>query len=294
MDDLADTGIGHALQDAYPDARCELLARDAWELLVAAILSARTTDVQVNKVMAVLNEHYVGPQSFADLDHRELDRVIRHVPLHRQKARAIVEARSRTPFQRTVPLADLIARCQGGPSGRIHPATRCFQALRRAVNEEGEELRHGLSIAERLLSDGGRLAVITFHSLEDGFVRKVLQERAREGHWLLGSKKPLGPGAAERRANPRARSALLRWATRTHAPSPADPAGRLRQILADPGNHKREALRPYLTESGALAYARRRAEEFAGRARAELDCLPPSACKAILEQLTERVVTRDA
>jgi endonuclease-3 len=92
MDDLAETGIGHALHDAYPDARCELLARDAWELLVAAILSARTTDVQVNKVMAVLNEHYVGPQALADLDHRELDRVIRHVPLHRQKARAIVEA----------------------------------------------------------------------------------------------------------------------------------------------------------------------------------------------------------
>jgi endonuclease-3 len=92
MDDSADTGIGHALQDAYPDARCELLARDAWELLVATILSARTTDVQVNKVMAVLNEHYVGPQAFADLDHRELDRVVRHVPLHRQKARAIVEA----------------------------------------------------------------------------------------------------------------------------------------------------------------------------------------------------------
>ena len=92
MDDLAETGIGHALQDAYPDARCELLARDAWELLIAAILSARTTDVQVNKVMAVLNEHYVGPQALADLDHRELDRVIRHVPLHRQKARAIVEA----------------------------------------------------------------------------------------------------------------------------------------------------------------------------------------------------------
>jgi endonuclease-3 len=92
MDDLADTGIGHALQDAYPDARCELLARDPWELLVAVILSARTTDVQVNKVMAVLNEHYVGPQAIADLDHRELDRVIRHVPLHRQKSRAIVEA----------------------------------------------------------------------------------------------------------------------------------------------------------------------------------------------------------
>jgi len=129
-------------------------------------------------------------------------------------AHAIVESRARAPFTRTLALADLIARCQGGARGRIHPATRCFQALRRAVNEEGEELRHGLILAERVLAAGGRLAVITFHSLEDGFVRKVLQERARDGHWLLASKKPLGPGAAERRANPRARSALLRTAER--------------------------------------------------------------------------------
>ncbi|NOT31045.1 MAG: 16S rRNA (cytosine(1402)-N(4))-methyltransferase RsmH, partial [Planctomycetes bacterium] len=91
-------------------------------------------------------------------------------------AHAIVESRARAPFTRTVPLADVIAECQGGARGRIHPATRCFQALRRAVNEEGEELRHGLRVAERVLVDGGRLVVITFHSLEDGFVRKVLQE----------------------------------------------------------------------------------------------------------------------
>jgi 16S rRNA (cytosine1402-N4)-methyltransferase len=133
-------------------------------------------------------------------------------------AHAIVESRTRAPFTRTLALADLIARCQGGARGRIHPATRCFQALRRAVNEEGEELRHGLTVAERVLVNGGRLAVITFHSLEDGFVRKVLQERARDGHWQLASKKPLGPGAAERRANPRARSALLRAAVRQRAP----------------------------------------------------------------------------
>lgn len=133
-------------------------------------------------------------------------------------AHAIVESRARSPFTRTVPLADLIAQCQGGGRGRIHPATRCFQALRRAVNEEGEELRHGLRVAERALIDGGRLVVITFHSLEDGFVRKVLQERAREGSWQLVNKKPLGPGAAERRANPRARSALLRCAVRVRVP----------------------------------------------------------------------------
>lgn len=134
-------------------------------------------------------------------------------------AHAIAESRARAPFTRTLPLADLIARCQGGGRGRIHPATRCFQALRRAVNEEGEELRHGLIVAERVLAGGGRLAVITFHSLEDGFVRKVLQERAREGYWQLASKKPLGPGAAERRANPRARSALLRTAVRLREPT---------------------------------------------------------------------------
>ena len=140
-------------------------------------------------------------------------------------ARAIVAARARVPFARTVPLADVIAQAVGGQSGRIHPATRCFQALRRAVNEEGEELRHGLKIAEKVLVEGGRLVVITFHSLEDGFVRKFLQERAREGLWQLVNKKPLGPGAAERRANPRARSALLRCASRTRAAEEFQGAG---------------------------------------------------------------------
>ena len=78
----------------------------------------------------------------------------------------------------------------------------------------------GRAVAERVLADGGRLVVITFHSLEDGFVRKVLQERAREGLWQLVTKKPLGPGAAERRTNPRARSALLRCAQRVRRPEP--------------------------------------------------------------------------
>lgn len=155
-------------------------------------------------------------EDLADLFYYEGDE--RH---SRALARAIVAARARAPFARTLPLADLIANALGGgPRGRIHPATRAFQALRRAVNEEGEELRAGLRVAERWLADGGRLAVITFHSLEDGFVRRVLQERARGGFWRLATKKPLGPGAAERRTNPRARSALLRVAVRTLAPAP--------------------------------------------------------------------------
>jgi endonuclease III len=92
MDEAQLTDFAHTLTTAYPDARCELLASNPWELLVATILSARTTDVQVNKVMAVLNEHYVGVAAYIDLDYRALARVIRHVPLFRQKARAIVEA----------------------------------------------------------------------------------------------------------------------------------------------------------------------------------------------------------
>jgi octaprenyl-diphosphate synthase len=79
---------------------------------------------------------------------------------------------------------------------------------------------------------------------------------------------------------------LLRYAGNELAP-------RVRQILASPGNHKREALRPYLVESDSLTYAQRRAEEFAQQARAELNCLPPSSCRALLEALTERVIHRN-
>lgn len=77
------------------------------------------------------------------------------------------------------------------------------------------------------------------------------------------------------------------------AKAPAETAGRLRQILASPGNHKRQALRPYLAENGALQYARRRAEEFAGQARDELACLPDSEYRSILQMLTQQVVHRD-
>ena len=76
--------------------------------------------------------------------------------------------------------------------------------------------------------------------------------------------------------------------------SPTEKAARVRQILRAPGNHKREALRPLLLDSDALDYARGRAEEYAARARGELECLPPSECRTILEVLTERVIRREA
>jgi 16S rRNA (cytosine1402-N4)-methyltransferase len=131
-------------------------------------------------------------------------------------ARAIAVARRRAPFLRTGALAETIIAA-AGPSARsakIHPATRVFQALRRAVNEEGEELIAGLAAAERLVGPGGRLVVLSFHSGEDREVKRFLAQGAREERWCVLTKKPIEASDAERRANPRARSAKLRAAER--------------------------------------------------------------------------------
>jgi len=137
-------------------------------------------------------------------------------PRARRVARAIVESRRRAPFLRTLALADLVERTlgRGGSRAHLHPATRVFQALRRAVNEEGEELRAGLGLAENWLVDGGRLAVISFHSGEDGAVKRFLAEGARAGRWELVTRKPLRPSPEELQRNRRARSAVLRAAIR--------------------------------------------------------------------------------
>jgi 16S rRNA (cytosine1402-N4)-methyltransferase len=147
-------------------------------------------------------------------------------PRARKVARAIVEARRRAPFLRTLALADLIERAlgRGGARSHLHPATRVFQALRRAVNEEGDELRAGLALAETWLVDGGRLAVISFHSGEDGAVKRFLAEGARAGRWRLVTRKPLRAGREEVLRNRRARSAVLRCAERTRR-GPVDPRG---------------------------------------------------------------------
>ncbi|MBI5435362.1 MAG: 16S rRNA (cytosine(1402)-N(4))-methyltransferase RsmH [Planctomycetes bacterium] len=133
----------------------------------------------------------------------------------RKVAHAIVELRRRAPFRRTLALADVVARTIGrGGAGDIHPATRVFQALRRAVNEEGEELVRGLEQAQPWLVDGGRLVVISFHSGEDGVVKRFLSRGEAEGAFRPLTKKPLRPSSFEARANPRSRSALLRAAAR--------------------------------------------------------------------------------
>lgn len=153
----------------------------------------------------------------------------------RRIARAIEARRQLAAFTRTLDLAEVVERAVGGRRGaKIHPATRVFQALRIAVNEELVELEMGLVAAERTLKAGGRLAVVTFHSLEDRMVKAFLNPRAgRMGEasrhapprqagpapsFRLLHNGARAPSEAEIAANPRARSAKLRAAVRTDAP----------------------------------------------------------------------------
>ncbi len=130
----------------------------------------------------------------------------------RRIARALVAARARAPMTTTTELADLVARAiprRAWPP-RIHPATRTFQALRIAVNRELEGLEGALEGAAALLAPGGRLAVISFHSLEDRAVKTAFRRLAAAQEFALLTRRPVTPAAGEVAANPRARSAKLR------------------------------------------------------------------------------------
>ena len=170
-----------------------------------------------------------------EADEAEIARVIRDYgdePRARSVARAIVAAR---PLTRTGELAAVIRKTLGHHAGmKTDPATRTFQAIRIHLNAELEELEQGLRAAERVLRPGGRLAVVTFHSLEDRIVKRFLRDRS--GATPAGSRhrpmaaagpaptfaevaKPVSPSEAELARNPRARSARLRSAVRTDAPA---------------------------------------------------------------------------
>jgi 16S rRNA (cytosine1402-N4)-methyltransferase len=149
----------------------------------------------------------------------------------RSVARAIVAARKEAPITTTRALADIVARTVRGKPGDIHPATRTFQALRIFVNEELDELQLALEAAERVLKPGGRLAVVSFHSLEDRIVKNFFNERGKTGggsrhlpevaqvppSFQLLTRRPVVAGDDETSANPRARSAKLRAGLRTEA-----------------------------------------------------------------------------
>ncbi len=124
-------------------------------------------------------------------------------------ARAILRARDRGGLRTTGDLARTVAGA-AGRRGRLHPATRTFQALRIVVNDEHGRLNRGLDEAITLLPEGGRLAVIAFHSGEDRIVKARFREWAREGRVKILAKKPIFPGEGEVAGNPRARSARVR------------------------------------------------------------------------------------
>jgi len=129
----------------------------------------------------------------------------------RRIARAIVDARRRHPIETTGELRALIERVIGHRrGGGVHPATRTFQALRIAVNDELESLRALLEEAPRCLAPGGRMAVIAYHSLEDRMVKTRMRELAHQGDYTLITRKAMRPGPDEIERNPRARSARLR------------------------------------------------------------------------------------
>jgi len=168
-------------------------------------------------------------------DEAEIARILKDYgeePRARAIARAIAATR---PVERTAELASIVRRAAGfRPGQRTDPATRTFQAIRIHLNAELDELEQGLAAAERALKPGGRLAVVTFHSLEDRIVKRFLRERS--GATPAGSRhrpalveppqptfervaKPVTPSEREMAANPRARSARLRSAVRTAAPA---------------------------------------------------------------------------
>lgn len=179
-----------------------------------------------------------GP-SAADLLNEADEAVIADILYHygeerasRRIARAIVAAR---PLTRTNQLAEVVASCLPRPKpGQSHPATRSFQAIRIWVNDEFRQLVDGLSAAERALRPGGKLAVVSFHSLEDRIVKRFMQSRSNSAGggsryapvtksapaaFTLPFRRAIGPDADESEANIRSRSALLRVAIRTDAPA---------------------------------------------------------------------------
>jgi len=179
-------------------------------------------------------------------EHGPLAHIIKLYGEERQAGRvatAILRRRAEQPFSRTLDLAEVIEKALGGRRGAaIHPATRTFQALRIAVNDELGELERGLEAAEQTLTEGGRLVVVTFHSLEDRIVKNFLQERSgntpagsrhapvavdpRQPTFALQFKGAQAATAEESAVNPRARSAKLRAAIRTSAPAWTNGGGR--------------------------------------------------------------------
>ncbi len=229
----------------------ELLAREGIASVDGVVLDVGVSSMQIDSADRGFSFRHDGPLdmrmsqegvSAADIVNTYEEEEIADIlyqygeeKMSRRIARAIVEKRKETPFTRTSQLADLVRSVVRGKHDGIDPATRTFQALRIAVNDELLELERGLEAAEQLLATGGRLIVVTFHSLEDRIVKQFYQSRSGDTRggsrhfpatvnavpptFFLTRKKALSASDTEIQRNPRARSAKLRVAIRTHTPS---------------------------------------------------------------------------
>jgi 16S rRNA (cytosine1402-N4)-methyltransferase len=227
------------------------LDNHAGGLLDGVVLDLGVSSMQLDRAERGFSFQKDGPldmrmsqdgESAADLVNGADEGVLADILYHygeerasRRIAKAIVEARAVEPITRTLRLAEIVAKCLPRPKpGQSHPATRSFQAIRIAVNTEFQELADGLQAAERALKPGGRLAVVTFHSLEDRIVKRFFQiasgtesnanryapaKADTTARFEMITRKAVAPDDDELAENPRARSAKLRVARRTHAPS---------------------------------------------------------------------------
>ena len=219
LDELGIVGIGGALLDLGVSSRQLENAERGFSVMRSGPLDMRMDPRRELTAALVVN-------SYSEEDLTRLFRELGEEPAARRIASQLVKLRKTTPFYDTLQLAKAVEKIVWR-HGRRHPATQVFQALRMEVNDELGALEEGLRVLTKRLESGARIAVITFHSLEDRIVKNFFRDRSRE--WLdrpewpepqrnpdfafkLITTKPIEPGENEQRINPRSRSAKLRVA----------------------------------------------------------------------------------
>jgi len=214
LDDMGVIGVDRILADLGLSSNQIADASRGFSFEVDGPLDMRLAPPQSTPAAALVNG--LPEQPLADLLYMQSQE--RH---SRRISRRICEARRSGRLNSTVELARLVESAVGQRAGsrrrRIHPATRTFMALRMAVNRETEVLQHLLTQAADHLVSGGRIAMISFHSVEDRIVKLDFRSRSRQGAYRLLTRKPIVAGLDERRRNRRSRSAKLRVAERVGA-----------------------------------------------------------------------------